>query len=265
MISEEEFREALGRYSVDELLDVLEHIDKGRLPERYALALEELKKRRAELERGGSGEGQDIEEAPPPADDGEERVFSGIERRFAAYFIDGLLLIPLFFLNYMLLQISKPAEIALVVPQGLIGLFYLVYFHARWGQSIGKMLLGIKVVDLSGMPIGWRRAFWRYMPVAALDVLWMSNRFYSLLFLPDSILAGMDPGEADWDGLFHDTAFVLDLCIAGLGFLWGLVDSVVLLLNSRRRALHDFIAGTVVINKQALAEKGIVAAGSARL
>ena len=36
--------------------------------------------------------------------------------------------------------------------------------------------------------------------------------------------------------------------VDGLSFAWGASELIVLLLNRKRRALHDFIAGTVVIH-----------------
>jgi hypothetical protein len=48
--------------------------------------------------------------------------------------------------------------------------------------------------------------------------------------------------------LSHDSAL---LCFVALPLLWFLVEIVTMLTNGKRRALHDFIAGTVVIRTNA--------------
>ena len=44
---------------------------------------------------------------------------------------------------------------------GALGVGYPVYFHARWGQTLGKMLARIRVVQLDGRPISLRHALLR--------------------------------------------------------------------------------------------------------
>lgn len=44
----------------------------------------------------------------------------------------------------------------------LIG-FYFTFFIGWTGQTIGKMLLGLKVVNIAGKPVGYGRAFLRYI------------------------------------------------------------------------------------------------------
>ena len=35
---------------------------------------------------------------------------------------------------------------------------YTVLFHSLWGQTMGKMMVGARVVALDGGPLSWRRA-----------------------------------------------------------------------------------------------------------
>lgn len=43
----------------------------------------------------------------------------------------------------------------------VIYLGYVVWMHGRWGQTLGKVATGVKVVKVSGEPIGYGRAFGR--------------------------------------------------------------------------------------------------------
>jgi hypothetical protein len=118
-----------------------------------------------------------------------------------------------------------------------------LYMLKRWGQSPGKMVMGIKIVTAADyQAIGWDRIFLRNI----FDVL------QSLGSLSKTILIAF--------GVFD-----INLKIAGNGFLppdsikymsdkfhvlftfWLLSEVFVLLTNRRRRALHDFLAGTVVV------------------
>jgi uncharacterized RDD family membrane protein YckC len=101
---------------------------------------------------------------------------SGFWRRFAAAFVDGLLL---GILNGILMaMLGRNAGNGVST---LIGLAYFTYFEGgASGQTLGKKLLGIRVIDLrTGGSIGYGRAFIRYVGrfvsaiVLLLGYLWM--------------------------------------------------------------------------------------------
>lgn len=50
--------------------------------------------------------------------------------------------------------------VALFVPP-VMGLAYFTIFHACGGQTIGKLILGLRVEDVNGGPLPWGRAFLR--------------------------------------------------------------------------------------------------------
>ncbi len=62
---------------------------------------------------------------------------------------------------------------------GLLGAVYAVLFHAGAGQTIGKRLVGIRVIDGYGQPLGLGRsalrllAFIPSLGMAGLGVLWI--------------------------------------------------------------------------------------------
>jgi uncharacterized RDD family membrane protein YckC len=100
---------------------------------------------------------------------------AGFWRRFAAAFIDGILLGVI---GVILLAALKSVGYAIDI---VIGLAYYTYLEGGpRGQTLGKRALGIRVVDFdSGGPIGYGRAFVRYIGriVSALVIyigyLWM--------------------------------------------------------------------------------------------
>jgi uncharacterized RDD family membrane protein YckC len=108
-------------------------------------------------------------------------VYAGFWRRFAAIIIDGILLsilvIPLrmalglFGLNPAI-EASRQGNFAALYFAALFGwgtlisyalqITYYVYFISQKGATLGKMLMGVKVVTVSGGPISVGRAFGRY-------------------------------------------------------------------------------------------------------
>jgi uncharacterized RDD family membrane protein YckC len=80
-------------------------------------------------------------------------------RRLVAYLIDTILIGIIYGIAYV---ISKPLG---TVASIVVGLVYFSYFDgSARGQTIGKMALGIRVIDFrGGGPIGFGRGFIRWL------------------------------------------------------------------------------------------------------
>jgi uncharacterized RDD family membrane protein YckC len=103
---------------------------------------------------------------------------AGFWRRFAAVFIDGIIL---GIVNFILAAILKSAPGLYYVLETLIGWGYgTVLEGGPRGQTVGKMALGIRVIDFNGGgSIGYGRAFIRQVVkvlsgvVILIGYLWM--------------------------------------------------------------------------------------------
>ncbi|MFP5224870.1 MAG: RDD family protein [Actinomycetota bacterium] len=171
-------------------------------------------------------------------------VYAGFWRRAGAVFIDILVGSPIFALQMWLIGISIPAAILSLLIPGMVFSLYPVVFHARWGQTIGKMATGIKVVRVDGQPIDMRVALLR----SSVDMaLWV---FYALM-TTGALFAWSGPEWSSMGRLERLDALRGESLAFGLyswiskGWAWS--EVVVMLFNRKRRAIHDFIAGTVVI------------------
>lgn len=157
--------------------------------------------------------------ALPDAIPESEMVYAGFWRRFVALLIDGLLLtiiiVPILAISGAILtpmmmagaingEPSMGPMIALIAINGfmsLLGAFYFVFFErSASGATLGKRLIGIRVVDKEGRRIGFGRAIGRLL---------------------GKIVSGMP--------------LYLGYVMAGF--------------TGRKQALHDMIAGTLVIDK----------------
>jgi uncharacterized RDD family membrane protein YckC len=156
--------------------------------------------------------------------------------RFFAGFIDSFVFLPLSFVDAFLSAPERPAAV-IIIWSGIMYSSYWLYsvlLHSRYGQTVGKMLMKIKVLDVSEERIPtFRQAFLRDIGYIVLNTL-------SLVYLVYLVLAGEHVAGAEISSL-------PGRILLWASFGWFLVEIVTMATNEKRRALHDYIAGTVVI------------------
>lgn len=120
--------------------------------------------------------------------------------------------------------------------------------RARWGATLGKLAVGIRVTLPDGGAIGWGRACLR----ESVDIL-----FILLLIGVETYTIGQ--AGSRFDDL---TSFFAALRLLGelqpawmqhanfLFSVWTWGNVATLCFTKQRRALHDFLAGTVVVRKE---------------
>lgn len=150
--------------------------------------------------------------------------------RFLALIIDGFVLgilsLPLRFLN----DTASVFILSLVGFAGsIIPYVYNILLHGYGGQTVGKMFMGIKICDQSeNKIISLQQAFIRdCVPLSLVIILNILSYFIHPL---------------EWDFIAKISWIIFFLAIS-----WSLLEIFTMLFNKKRRALHDFIAGTVVL------------------
>lgn len=156
-------------------------------------------------------------------------------RRFWAGIIDAFLFYPLFLLNlWIFANITAKGLLAIwFILFSLSGLIYSVLMHGKFGQTVGKMATGVKVLDLSESKLSMFQALLR--DSVAIASVAIRTAFY----LP-TILKGVNPYEVRELSLWTT---VLSYTLS----IWFFAELVTMLTNKKRRAVHDFIARSVVI------------------
>ena len=84
--------------------------------------------------------------------------YVGVGRRFVALLLDGVLLGVVNGILFLLLR-SVPFVADVVVS--VISVVYIFAMEATRGATIGKMMLGLRVVKIDGSPIGWSESIIR--------------------------------------------------------------------------------------------------------
>jgi uncharacterized RDD family membrane protein YckC len=171
--------------------------------------------------------------------------YGGFWVRFAAFWVDFFVMLPLMALVFWASQRYRLFQTYYFIPGTLIGLFYNVYLVRRFGGTPGKLVMRLRIRKLSGDSVAYREAVLRFAPDFLLGIL------MSIALLP--ALFRMTDAEYHALSFMERSQRLVQLAPAGFKPLqitqqiWIWSEFMVLLTNRKRRALHDFIAGTVVI------------------
>ena len=142
-------------------------------------------------------------------------------------------------------KIPRPNIILILTP--FFFSIYSIYLNLKYGGTLGKLAIGIRVTKPDGKPIGLREALLR----SSVDIVF--GGFFAIFQV--YAISQVDPGLYLSAGyaerakilvpLYPEYKTLTDILMQ----LWFWSEMVVLLFNKRNRALHDYIARTVVIHK----------------
>ena len=110
---------------------------------------------------------------------------------------------------------------------------YSILLHSARGQTIGKQIVGVKVLRLSEEKLGFLRAVLRDLPWAIFTTLGLLL-FFSLCVTGDGLQANTD-------------CLRLKFWSEAIGYSLVAMSIAPIIFNSKRRSLPDFIAGSVVV------------------
>jgi uncharacterized RDD family membrane protein YckC len=176
-------------------------------------------------------------------------VYAGFWKRFCSIWVDVFILLPLSLLFNWIEGLDKNLAIAITIPSTAIFFLYHIYFNVRFGGTLGKLAVGIRITKPDGTKIGWAEALKRSsvdMAFAAVSIpiqIWAltqvdGGQYAAATFMERAVIVQK----------YYPSWFTFVCTILQQIWIWS--EIIVLLLNKRKRALHDFIAGTVVIHKE---------------
>ena len=183
-----------------------------------------------------------------PIKSNAQKVYAGFWKRFCAGFADTLIIMPLAFLFVWLEGFDRTLAIGITIPASILFAMYNVFFNARFGGTLGKLAVGIRITKPDGTRINWSEAWKR----SAIDLIFASIvlvvQVWGLMHVNPRLYASL--GWMDRARLVVEHAPSWYGSINMLQQVWVWSEVVVILFNKRKRAIHDFIAGTIVIHKQ---------------
>jgi uncharacterized RDD family membrane protein YckC len=165
----------------------------------------------------------------------EFKKYNTFSNRLGAGIIDGIIFIPIALLLSTIRNDSLSTFTICSILETVLYTMYLVIGHGKYGQTLGKRFVGIKVFGLQEKNvIGYKNAFLResvWFFVAIAESLY--------LFIVSSKTANVQQAmmESNYYNIFSLTSLA-----------WFFLELGTMMFNKKRRAFHDFIAGSVVVN-----------------
>ena len=162
--------------------------------------------------------------------------YSTFWRRFWAEWIDILVFLPWIILNHFVRRFNPTTVVLIcwVVLYFVVFRAYKIVLHARYGQTVGKAVTRIRVMNVAEnrLPTA-TESFLREIGSVILSGCILGYWIYLISihnYSPKAIHASV----------------VLSVLYT-LDWGWIALELVSMLTNSKRRAIHDLIAGTVVV------------------
>lgn len=162
--------------------------------------------------------------------------------RFFALILDGIVLAILDMVLFYLIPFEhvllSEAKVLALVHSLLIQnaqYAYIIIMIGAYGQTLGKMALGIKVLDnATEEPVSYSQSFMReFVPFSLVNI---------------SIIGRIILGDVDLQNFELSTiGYIMLVLPSSMLGIWSLLEIVTMLLDKKNRALHDKIAGTVVV------------------
>ncbi len=177
-------------------------------------------------------------------------IYAGFWRRVAAHLIDFVVFVPLYVVFFVAYSHSKEATISALIVFEVAALAYPIYFVGRWGKTIGKSVAGIKVLALDGTRATWTQASIRLCVDVFPSIASFLRSLVAYSRMPAVTFAALSWRERSkqFRQLEPHSLYFFRWSI----FAWVLAEAIVLVSNRKKRALHDFIAGTVVVVEKPL-------------
>jgi uncharacterized RDD family membrane protein YckC len=177
-------------------------------------------------------------------------TYAGFWRRFGAGLLDMAIFVPFGYLTLWVHSQSQLAPSIWLLPLISIGVWFNVYLVRRYGGTPGKLLLGLRIVRVDGIPVGYKESVLRHLP------LLISGSLISTAL----VIASWKLAEAEYMGLALmprykqleqlAPSWYWQILTVEQIWIWG--EFLVMMTNAKGRALHDYIAGTVVILKSSV-------------
>jgi uncharacterized RDD family membrane protein YckC len=164
-----------------------------------------------------------------------EHKYNTFWPRVGAGIVDGLVFLPISLFDKWIWSISQTIPIIFLFIWFIISSFayltYSVLMHGYFGQTLGKMAAKVKVLDISENKLTMRQAVLR-------DIVPIISVVITIFFVIPVVLQRVNPFvQLTW------TMFIL----GSLNFGWYFAEVITMLVNKKRRAVHDFIASSIVV------------------
>lgn len=188
------------------------------------------------------------EQTPLKIDGISESIYAGFWARLGSLLLDTVFMLPVVFLALYLNGFGKNYYFYTFIPLLAFELWYNIYLPKKYGGTPGKLAVGIMIIRLDGQPIDWKESILRYSVLLVLSILNTVMMTSCLLKADDATFNSL--------GWMQRSQYLVSLSplffrvYLWVSNIWVYGEFFVLLTNKRKRAIHDYIAGTVIVKSK---------------
>jgi uncharacterized RDD family membrane protein YckC len=162
-----------------------------------------------------------------------EEKYSTAAKRFGAAILDGIIFLPLILFEQLLSGLTQNTSVlnSWTLFATFAPILYSIILHYKYGQTVGKWAFAIKVLHISEKrTLTLKESILR-------DIGYLLLEIFAICYLLFLLKQNDD---------FYTFPRFDDLSTGPL-FIWNVIELITMLTNSKRRAIHDFIAKSVVV------------------
>jgi uncharacterized RDD family membrane protein YckC len=176
--------------------------------------------------------------------DAENFEYGGFWRRVGASVLDSLIEAPLVILLFVLFNYTRNAYLYYALPSVAFNLFFNIWLVRRFGGTPGKRILNMRIAMTDGSPVTVRAATLRFLPMLVLALLSLTAMIQTTYSLGPGFESLSYVGKL---GEMGKLAPAWNNFVTGFMYIWWIASAITLAANRRKRTIHDFIAGTIVL------------------
>lgn len=225
-----DFEPNFEEYSYDELLEAAKNIDQDEYPDRYATVI-------ALLNNPVHLSDRKNEQFKSNEVYTHDNKYSTFWPRFLAAFIDGILISLLVLAESFIFDFEYSGNDNIIsVINGLQLAIYGMLMHGYCkGQTLGKMVTNVMVVN--------------HTDETEIDIIQALRResVNLVMNITAVILVLISLNSMQTADIVSDNLSYAAALFSLVASIWAISEFITMLLNKKRRALHDFIGRTVVI------------------
>lgn len=176
-----------------------------------------------------------------------DNIYAGFGQRLGSLLLDFVFVLPVSFAILYANRLGLYVHLITLIPSLVFSLWYHVYLTQRNGGTPGKTVINLKIIRIDGNPIGWREAILRHIVLFGLTLVSTVMMVISVFQADPDVFNSFDGDwlkQAQYLNSFHPNFNIFYLWATNI---WVYSELIVMLTNKRKRAIHDYIAGTVIV------------------
>jgi len=242
MEEQKQFIPDYSRYTLGELEEIYSRMQKDKFLERVEAIENEIKKKKSELSKNPSLKNLENSQY--------NYEYAGFWKRASAAIIDGFIGLLFFPLTNYLFVLSFSSKNIMPILLYNVAFFIIIQYYllTQYGGTPGHLIMQLRTINNSGNYLDYNHAFLRsltYLPSTIFLLLQINHAINSI---PSNIniqsILDITPALKEYGGIYTMLNTIFNFFV--------FIDIGTVLTNKKKRAIHDFIAGSYVVTNKSI-------------